>query len=441
LVHTRYIYSHSHTALSLRSRSTLALLLLLSFSRWLVLFVLSPVSMTTLKDKDTTTLTPSMRDLSKLTENSLCADCDTKDPDWASINLGIFICIKCAGVHRNLGVQHSKVRSIDLDTTCWDLEQIEFMKKIGNVKAKYVYEFNAPSYYIRASETESSIVRENWIRAKYVRKEFVKSDDETKNLSSTEFRLPEKVKEGFLTKTNRKNVWQKRWFVLLGRYLYYFKSQDAPTPKGHIDVRGVNVRVPESPETAHKYSFEIVTPKRCYPLRAEKDDEMFSWLHALRRASRFYKEQKDNHEETKERPADLESPHGKIGRQLLSAYLTQLGFNLFGSWTKKWCVLVPNSIYIFKKEPLDVDLPEAGISFDNTMCDVTDCSDKAKKRCCFAVVKPGRIHYFQTSTEQENKAWIQAISEIVEKNTTRTPFDFRIKFDQNGRVLEQPNGL
>jgi len=30
--------------------------------------------------------------------------------------------------------------------------------------------------------------------------------------------MPERVKEGFLQKTNTQNVWQKRWFILLGRY-------------------------------------------------------------------------------------------------------------------------------------------------------------------------------------------------------------------------------
>ena len=36
-------------------------------------------------------------------------------PDWASINLGILVCIECSGIHRSLGVHVSKVRSLTLD--------------------------------------------------------------------------------------------------------------------------------------------------------------------------------------------------------------------------------------------------------------------------------------------------------------------------------------
>ena len=55
-------------------------------------------------------------------DNKYCVDCDAKGPRWASWNLGVFLCIRCAGIHRNLGVHISKVKSVNLDQ--WTAEQI-----------------------------------------------------------------------------------------------------------------------------------------------------------------------------------------------------------------------------------------------------------------------------------------------------------------------------
>lgn len=66
-------------------------------------------------------------------ENSTCADCGLKSmgsrPTWASINLGVFICLRCAGIHRSLGVHISQVRSCSLDV--WAYHQVEFMARCG----------------------------------------------------------------------------------------------------------------------------------------------------------------------------------------------------------------------------------------------------------------------------------------------------------------------
>lgn len=49
--------------------------------------------------------------LKEVPGNDLCAECSAPDPDWASLNLGILLCIECSGVHRNLGVHISKVHN------------------------------------------------------------------------------------------------------------------------------------------------------------------------------------------------------------------------------------------------------------------------------------------------------------------------------------------
>lgn len=48
--------------------------------------------------------------LRRVCGNDKCADCGAAEPDWASLNLGVLVCIECSGVHRNLGVHISKVK-------------------------------------------------------------------------------------------------------------------------------------------------------------------------------------------------------------------------------------------------------------------------------------------------------------------------------------------
>lgn len=106
--------------------------------------------------------------------NATCADCKTQShPRWASWSLGVFICIKCAGVHRSLGTHISKVKSVDLDT--WKEENLkELVRMRNNQCANMIYEAKIPetSKFRGKNLGNDTNLLQEFIRQKYERKKW-----------------------------------------------------------------------------------------------------------------------------------------------------------------------------------------------------------------------------------------------------------------------------
>ncbi|XP_035997583.1 arf-GAP with coiled-coil, ANK repeat and PH domain-containing protein 3 isoform X2 [Fundulus heteroclitus] len=111
--------------------------------------------------------------IQSLPGNELCCDCGQADPRWASINLGVLLCIECSGIHRSLGVHCSKVRSLTLDS--WEPELLKLMCELGNSVINHIYEGSYQEQGLKKPLPSSSRQeKEAWIRAKYVEKKFLK---------------------------------------------------------------------------------------------------------------------------------------------------------------------------------------------------------------------------------------------------------------------------
>ncbi|XP_046403238.1 arf-GAP with dual PH domain-containing protein 1-like isoform X2 [Ischnura elegans] len=264
--------------------------------------------------------------------NNVCADCRGPDPEWASYNIGIFICTRCAGIHRGLGAHVSKVKHLKLDR--WEDSQVEKISSIGNLAAAAHYELNVPAFYRRPTASDPHTLLEQWIRAKYEREEFChpekpppqyllgtmegmlwkrgKSDSRYQPrrfvLNQMDDTLKYFVKqlvkwlpkdfarEGWLWKTGPRpsDSYKKRWFTLDNRKLMYHVEPVDSRPKGEIFLGekddGYSVSEGRSqgicpagggPGGVGGFPFSVVTPDRTFNLSSTSAEDREAWIKVL----------------------------------------------------------------------------------------------------------------------------------------------------------------
>lgn len=105
--------------------------------------------------------------------NKTCADCNGRNPRWASISLGVFVCIRCCGLHRALGTHISKMKSTTLDK--WSPQMFAIFEAIENDMANSYWEANMPKNYNKPVESTTAYSVEMFLRDKYERKLWIGS--------------------------------------------------------------------------------------------------------------------------------------------------------------------------------------------------------------------------------------------------------------------------
>ncbi|KAK9458639.1 uncharacterized protein V1516DRAFT_682221 [Lipomyces oligophaga] len=118
-----------------------------------------------------------LHELAELLENRRCADCGDPSTGWASWNIGVFLCMRCAGIHRKMGTHISKIKSVTMDT--WSSDQIRIIRQTGNRRSNAVWDpENMRSRILGSYDGDEDSIVERYIRDKYELGKFRRDRDD-----------------------------------------------------------------------------------------------------------------------------------------------------------------------------------------------------------------------------------------------------------------------
>ncbi|XP_061715352.1 arf-GAP with dual PH domain-containing protein 1-like [Cydia pomonella] len=347
-----------------------------------------------------------LQELQTKSGNNVCADCGADDPDWASYNLGIFICMRCASIHRGMGAHISKVKHLKLDR--WEDSQVQRMRDIGNIVARNKYEERVPPCYRRPTKNDPQVLIEQWIRAKYEREEFCHPERQS-YLSGT--------MEGFLMKRGKEdNRYQLRKFVLNeSEDTLKYHVKENKEPKGILKLSELNVAFAPS-KIGQMNSMQLTfmkdgTTRHIYVYH--EDPEVINcWYMAIRCAKLHLLQ-----------VAFPSTPQSDLILRLpkdfaREGWLWKTGPRSSDAHRRRWFTLDQRKL-MYHDEPLDA-YPKGEIFIgheSNGYCiKVSNTGNGCKEaRFSFQLVTPERTFCLAASSHEERAGWLVVLQQAIKR--------------------------
>ncbi|KAM4530721.1 arf-GAP with dual PH domain-containing protein 1-like [Odontesthes bonariensis] len=340
--------------------------------------------------------------------NGNCADCGAADPEWASYTLGLFVCQSCSGLHRNIA-QISKVKSLLLDP--WSFSELEFMESLGNNAAKAKYERIVPAFFYCPTYKDCLLLRDQWIRAKYERKEFMCVEQQEAYSAG--------YREGFLWKRGRDNgQYLSRKFILTERegVLKYFNKHDAREPKAIMKINTLNATFqPTKIGTSHGLQITYLKDNSTRNIFVYHEDgkEIVDWFNAIRAARFHYLQVAFPGAPTSELLPKLTRNYIKEG------YMEKTGPKHKEGFKKRWFTMDERRLMYFK-DPLDAYARgEVFIgSKENSYTVLPGLPPNIQGhhwQFGITIVTPDRKFLFACETETDQKEWIAAFQTVIKR--------------------------
>jgi len=335
--------------------------------------------------------------------NNECADCGHNAPEWASYNLGLFLCTRCAACHRAMGAHISKIKHLKLDQ--WEDSQVARMREVGNHKSKLKYEQWVPSSYRKVTSSTPQVLVEQWIFAKYAREEFIYPERQ---------QYTSGFMEGYLMKKGRENnQFLPRKFVLSevdNTIKYYVK--DKKEPKAIIKISDINVAFSPAkipfPNSIQVDYMKDGSTRHIYAYHHDPQT-VVNWYHAIRCCKLHLLQVAYPQATEMELMGHLSIDFDREG------YLFKTGPSPKDGYKKRWFTLEGRKL-MYHIDKLDaypkgeIFLGHASHGYSVVPGVVPGFKEMG---VCFTLHTPERAYQMSADSEAERSEWISAIDRVL----------------------------